>query len=83
MSDTEPGSALQDWCFRGITLPASGDGGPRLKGGTVSLDDLELFVKRVREEMPGALIVVHEYGVRAVWSANTGHGPRLDWSDWE
>jgi hypothetical protein len=77
---------IQEWRFQGLTLPATGETGPRVKGGTVSLDELELFVARVRAELPGAVVVVHEYGLRAIWSAthpeHHSGGPKMDWSDW-
>lgn len=88
MTDPEESAApeLQEWCFRGLTLPASGETGPRVKGGTVTLPELELFASRVRAEMPDAAIVVHEYGLRAISSATTPErhsgAPKMDWNDW-
>lgn len=85
MSSPQPEAfdPISSWRFRGITLAAGEGGGPRIKGGLLDLHDLERFAQRVRAEMPGALIVCHEYGLRAVASDGGGQGPRLDWSDWE
>ena len=81
-----PAEPIQAWCFQGLTLPASGETGPRVKGGTVTLPELELFISRVRAEIPGATIVVHEYGLRAISShrepEHHSGAPKMDWNDW-
>lgn len=76
---------ITEWSLRGLILTAVGETGPRVKGGVLDLDELALFVHRVRTEMPGATIVCHEYGLRAIASARIGgaDAPKLDWSDWD
>lgn len=74
--------AVKQWQFKGLIL-LSQETGPRIRGGSLDLEELSLFVQRVRTEMPGALVVCHEHGLRAIWSDGSGDGPRLDWSDWE
>lgn len=79
-----PADVVKEWQFRGLILPSTGDTGPRVKGGTVTLPELREFVRRVDAELPDATIVIHEYGLRAIWSASSprADGPKLDWSDW-
>jgi hypothetical protein len=80
----EPADVIQSWQFCGLILPATGETGPRVKGGTVTRAELQRFVDRVANEMPDATIVIHEYGLRAIYSASShrADGPKLDWSDW-
>lgn len=76
--------SITEWCFRGLILPTRGDTGPRVGGGVLDLDELSLFVHRVHSEMPGATIICHEYGLRAIHSSKVGDSttPKLDWDDW-
>lgn len=77
MAENEPitRGALRFWNARGVVLPA----GDR---NEISVDDLKEFAEYVSLRMPGAVVQVHAFGLRATQYEGTD-GPRLDWRDWD
>lgn len=74
---------LRFWAARGVTMSAVGSTGPRVGGGVVEIDDLLEFANYVKMRMPGATVLVHEYGLRALdYDNGANAGPKLDWDDW-
>lgn len=73
--------SLNIWRHEGVTLMA-GDGAGTMHGGRVGLDELEEFIGYVRKHMPHAVVVVHNYGLRAVHTEGVD-GPRMEWRDWD
>lgn len=84
--DVEPHATrgnLRFWSARGVTMSAVKDTGPRVGGGVVEIDDLHEFTEYVRLRMPGATVLIHAYGLRAVeYDTAADAGPKLDWDDW-
>jgi hypothetical protein len=66
------------WCYRGAVLHTDDN-------GEVLLDELQEFVTWVRKQIPGARLLLHRYGLRAIDmdGKGGGGGPHLDWRDWD
>lgn len=77
--------ALQFATARWVVLMASGDAGPRERGSVIDVDELLEFAQHVKTSMPGARVLLHQYGLRAsLYEGDIANGPAVDWSrDWD